>query len=285
MKLAPDIGVSSLRSSRKIILLGPALSDVPSSFCNVVSDPEQYSRLLADAQRFRGRMYLEDGAINSSDLTPDGRHHQASDLQGWHILTVGDSASVQGCARCTCQTGRVSFSDLTVGTSALAMSDKWGNKVRRAMEETLDGVVQRGHAYGELGGWAIAPHLRCTTEMLRIALSTWALVRLLGIHFLFSTATRRHCSASILRKLGGRPVVVDGTEIPHYYEPRYGCDMELLQFDRLHDPFPLFERQVQEFRDRLAMVPVICGAPERGRNRPAVTDFSLERELDLIAHV
>ncbi|MGA3028415.1 MAG: hypothetical protein ABSF98_27020 [Bryobacteraceae bacterium] len=284
MTLVPDIRASSLRSSRKILLLAPSLADVPASFCNVATSPERYSRLLAEAQRFRGRIYVEDGAVSPGELTPDGRHHQASDLQGWHILAVDDSTSVHGCARCICRTGKVPFSELAVGRSAIAMSDKWGNKVRRVMEDTLDEVIQDGHAFGELGGWAIAPQLRCTTEMMRIALSTWALVRLLGIHFLFSTATRRHCSASILRKLGGRPFVVDGTEIPHYYEPRYGCDMELLRFDDFDDPPPLFEPRVQEFQNWLATAPVLCGAPRPRENQRAFVESSLERELDLIAH-
>jgi hypothetical protein len=284
MKLAPDTLASSLRPGHKILLLAPSLADVPPSFCNVTSAPERHSRLLADAQRFRGRIYLEDGAVSPGELTPDGRHHQASDLRGWHVLAVGDATSVHGCARCICQTTRVPFSELAVGKSALALSDKWGNKVRRATEDTLDEVIHGGHAFGELGGWAIAPKLRCTTEMLRIAFSTWALVRLLGIRVLFSTATRRHCSASILRKLGGRSVVVDGTEIPHYYEPRYGCDMELLRFDQLDNPPAPLKPRMHELQSWLATVPVLCGALQRRENQGAFAEFPMERDLDLIAH-
>jgi len=279
----PDIPASFPRPQRQILLLAPGIADAPPEFCHVVTSPRYYSELLAETQRFRGGVYFEDGAIHGAELAPDGRHLESADLQGWHILTLDDGGSVQGCARCVCRRRRVPFAELTVGRSALALSDKWGTRVRRATEETMDAVIESGHAFGELGGWAIAPHLRCTTSMFRAAMAMWALVRHLDIHFLCSTATRRHCSASILRKLGGRPFLADGIEIPEYWEPRYGCDMELLRFDRLHDAHSLFEPRIREFQTWLSTVPVICGASRRTGRRDFAR-FSLQRELDLVAH-
>ena len=279
----PDIPVRFPQSARRIILLAPSAADVPPSFCHVDCSPRFYSELLAAVERFRGGIYLEDGAIRADELNPDGRHLEIADLQGWHILLLDDSESVQGCARCISRGQRVPFSELTLGRSAIALSDKWGTRVRRATEETMEAVVNTGHSFGELGGWAIAPHLRCTTSMFRIAMAMWALVRHLDIHFLCSTATRRHCSASILRKLGGRPFAADGVEVPEYWEPRYGCHMELLRFDHLHDAHPLFEPRVREFQTWLATVPVVCGAPRR-TTRLNFAGFSLQRELDLVAH-
>jgi len=284
MILAPDTRVASRRSVRQVLLLAPSLEDVPTPFCNLVSSPQQYARLLMETQRLRGGIYLDDGAIRPEELTSDGRHIEACDLKSWHILTLDESGSVQGCARCHCRRQKVAFSELGLGRSALALSDRWGNKIRRAVEDTIDRVVQSGHAFGELGGWAIAEHLRCTTTMMRIALSTWALVRSLDIHFLCSTATRRHCSAAILRKLGGRAFEADGAEVPHYWEPRYGCEMELLRFDHLDDAHPLFEPRVQEFQNLLATMPVICRGPRPGAGRREFAGFALQPELDLIAH-
>jgi len=279
----PDIPVSYPRPGRQVLLLAPSASDVPSAFCQVERSPRRYHELLAATQRFRGGIYVEDGAIGAEELTFDGRHLELADLKGWHILLLDENESVQGCARCICRGQRIPFSEMTLGRSAIALSDRWGTRVRRATEETMDAVVQEGHAFGELGGWAIAPRLRFTTSMFRIAMAMWALVRHLDIHFLCSTATRRHCSASILRKLGGRPFVADGAEVPEYWEPRYGCDMELLRFDHLHDAHPLFEPRVREFQSWLATVPVVCAAPRR-TSRQDFAGFSLQRELDLVAH-
>jgi hypothetical protein len=60
--------------------------------------------------------------------------------------------------------------------------------------------------------------------------------------------------------------------------------MELLRFDHLDDPHPVFEPRVQEFESWMATVPVVCGTPEREEAGRAFANLSLESGLDLIAH-
>jgi hypothetical protein len=71
-----------------------------------------------------------------------------------------------------------------------------------------------------------------------------------------STATRRHCSSSILRRMGGQPLKCDGIPIPAYYDPQYGCEMEILRF-RSWNPNPRFMLWVEEMRHSLQYIPVI----------------------------
>jgi hypothetical protein len=41
----------------------------------------------------------------------------------------------------------------------------------------------------------------------------------------------RHCSATILKRLGLSSVPAGEGVVPQYYDPRYACEMELLRFD------------------------------------------------------
>jgi hypothetical protein len=129
-------------------------------------------------------------------------------------------------------------------------------------------------AYVEVGGWALAPEFRGTSEALRIALGSFSLARLLGGCIGVTTATERHCSASILRRIGGQPLKVQGIEIPRYFDPRFDCEMEILRFDSAR-PNPRFERWIEELEGYLAGVPVIRGM--------VPNDLSVERDPALTA--
>lgn len=86
---------------------------------------------------------------------------------------------------------------------------------------------QRGRGVARLGGWAVAEHLRGSTAGVRLVLAAFALARRLGDSRGFATATVRHGSADILRRLGGRLIV-------QYFDAAYGCEMQFLEF-RLDD--------------------------------------------------
>jgi hypothetical protein len=73
--------------------------------------------------------------------------------------------------------------------------------------------------------------MRHSADALRIALGTYGLANLLGGCLGIATATMRHSSASILRRLGGQSLQGLGEELPRYFDARYGCEMEILRFD------------------------------------------------------
>lgn len=52
---------------------------VPGRFRTVVSDRDRRELTLSRVQRFRGRVYLDDGAIPADALDSDGRHRSAVD--------------------------------------------------------------------------------------------------------------------------------------------------------------------------------------------------------------
>src|SRR5438309_2132144 len=86
-------------TNRRFILLSPQGSALGDAFQRVSADADWRQELLADMQRLRGRIYLQDGAISQRDLMPDGRHVQPIDEKAWHLLIVNSHDRVVGCTR------------------------------------------------------------------------------------------------------------------------------------------------------------------------------------------
>jgi hypothetical protein len=136
----------------------------------------------------RGRIYLEDGAIEPWQLTGDGRFCLHEDENRWHLLTVNEQ-QLRGCASLKVYLPPTAFSDLGVSQSAQARCSQWGSALRKSVSLDLLLAESELLRYVEAGGWALAPELRCTTEALHIALASYALGELLGGCLGLSTAT------------------------------------------------------------------------------------------------
>jgi hypothetical protein len=243
----------------ELVLLAPAGRTIPGSFTRRSVDRNRHAHWLNEAQKVRGSVYLADGALQASQLTADGRHAQRSDYDSWHLLAVNGNGEVQGCARYRHLTGNVGFEDLGVRESWLAKCEQWGLSLRSAVESEIARAKQRGMAFSEVGGWAIVPEKRSTSEALRIAMAAYSLARILGGCVGISTATERHRSSSILRRIGGRSLEHGGTELPSYYDPQYRCRMEVLRFDS-SSPDASCSRWVEQLSKRLAEVSVVVPA-------------------------
>ena len=241
------------------VVLAPAEAVVPNSFRRIEKDPAIHTILLSGLQRLRGRVYLEDGAIHRSDLTFDGRFIQEIDNSAWHLVRLDEAGEVCGCARYLAHSKPPRYADTGISRTPLSRSWEWARALQSAMETEIELASSKRVDYVEVGGWALAPEVRCTVEALRVALGTFSMARLLGGCIGVTTATRRHCSASILRRIGGQPLTSDGIEIPRYFDPKFDCDMEILRFDSAQ-PNPRFESWIEELKGYLAGVPVVRAA-------------------------
>lgn len=252
MRLRPDSGAST---SRRLALLGP--SGVPTAgFRNVNVDPALHRSLLENMQRFRGKVYLDIHAVAASELSADGRHVQHADADAWHVLTLEQGGEVSGCARFLMHAEAVTYSELSVSDSALAKSSAWGKRLRLAVEAELAAAKRQRLKFVELGGWAIAAASRCTTEAARMLLATYALSRWFGGAIAISTANLS-CSAPVLRRIGGRPMMAQGIELPSYFEPKYNCELEVLRFDS-SSPNPKYASWIDDIQASLFSIQVIA---------------------------
>lgn len=249
----------------RLLLLAPADAWIPETLARVECNPKYRATIMAGLQRLRGQTYLNDGAIDRSDLAADGRHVQEVDERAWHLVSMNGRGEISGCARYIAHPQGVRFADTTVSHSPLSQAPEWGPSFRKAVESEIELAGRLGVDYVEVGGWALTSELRCTSEALRIALGMFSLARLLGGCIGLTTATLRHCSASILRRIGGQALSWNGTAIPGYFDPHYDCEMEVLRFESSR-PNPRFEPWIEDLRRHMSAVPVISTNcyPDRG---------------------
>lgn len=254
-----NFAISHQHRNRRLVLLAPSESAVPRAFTRAGVEEGNYRKILSQAQRLRGAVYVEDGAIKSHQLTEDDRYVVPSDERSWHLVTLDERGTVTGCARYCLHSSRVTYSQLGVSDSALAASPQWGHLFRSAICNEIELARASRVGFAELGGWALHRDYRCTTEALRIALGTYSLASLLGEAIGVSTATVRNCSASILQRLGGHPLGVAGITFPAYNDPQYNCEMEILRFDSKR-PAERFAHWIADIRHQMLDIPVICGS-------------------------
>jgi len=107
----------------------------------------------------------------------------------------------------------------------------------------------------------VSPHSRLT-DCLLLILSTYGLSQMLGGAFVVATATVRHASAAVLRRLGGSALQGAGYTVPPYYDPTYDCQMEILRFDT-RQPDAKFARLVEALKEKFSRIPVIACDPEQ----------------------
>jgi len=213
----------------RLVLLAPH-AEVPVSLSNVEMDVRRHRQFLREMQKLRGSVYLHDGAVSREALTPEGLHETVEDEKSWHLLMV-NGGHVTGCAWYLEHENTVPVDHLRVRHCPLAKLTHWREKLWRAVESELAMARRNDLRYAEVGGWAVAEDSRCTSEGLVLALAGYSLGRIRGGCLGMTTATVRHCSSSILRRIGGASLEADGTALPSYYDPRYKCEMEILRFD------------------------------------------------------
>ena len=234
----------------QLVLLKPSAAPQLNCFGRTTCDSDRHAVLLSEMQRLRGRVYLEDGALERSQLSSDGRHILSCDYNSWHLLVLQDDR-VAGCMRYRTHANTVPFQHLSVAHSGPARCSSAGPRIRAAVEREIRNASQQGIGFGEAGGWALDARLRGSTAALRMVLATYSLAQLLGDAIVLSTATLRNGSAMILGRIGGQPLVVDNTELAPYYDPQYRCEMSLLRFDS-RSPNPKYCDGVAQHRTHLS---------------------------------
>ncbi len=242
-------------------LLAPSQVRYNGEFARTTFDEQLYDHYLASMQRLRGQVYLKDNAIKSCDLDREGRFHMHADEQSWHLLLVDEANEVIGCAKYLVHPSGVSYRRLRISQSAIAKDPSWADRVRKAVETDLRHAREQKLSYVEVGGWALAEEWRGTRAALEILVGSFALGQMWGGSIGSCTATVRHSSSSMLRRLGGTSFELDGEALPSYNDPEYECTMELLRFD-YRTPAQRFLPLIDQLKGTLKKTPVIASTQD-----------------------
>jgi hypothetical protein len=240
----------------RVVFVAPSASSVSDMFRNVEVDGARHRELVRDVQRMRGSIYLKDGALARHQLTADGLHRTEEDETSWHMLLLNKQQQVTACALYLEHENTVTFDQLRARHSPLAAQKEWRPTLVGAIESELARCRQEGLKYVELGGWAVAEQSRGTAGPLAVALATYGFSRRAGGALGMTTATFRHCSATILKRLGGSRLESGGVTLPPYYDKRYRCMMEMIRFDS-RQPNAKYLYLIDRFRDMLSNITVV----------------------------
>ena len=250
----------------QLMILAPQGAGVVPSAVSVVRDKTMHASLLGEMQRHRGRVALREGAINASMLDSSGRHRMQGDENSWHLLRVRNDGRIAGCARILIHPRDVTFSRLRIASSSAARCPVWARDVHYAVESELTHARRNGLAVIEPGGWVIDEDLRGGCEAFSIAIGAFAWAQILDDCIGFLTATAKHGSATILRRLGARNLQAHGQTIPGFFEPAWGCNAELLRFDT-DSLNPRFEAALISARRQLSTSLVFSAQSAPPRNK------------------
>lgn len=257
-----------IRGCRRHVVLAPQSAAVPGTFGNTANSLRTHERMLGEAQRLRGRIALSEGAIQKSQLTADGRDVSPVDRLAWHLLTLDLDGSVAGCVRMLVHPRHASYENLVVSHTSLANHAEGGSALQAAVESEMAAARKAGAVMVEIGGWVLTETMRCSAEAVRLALGVWAWGRLMGGAIGIATATVRNHSASILGRIGGQPLAYAGEALPVYFEPKYGCDIQILRFDS-ESYSAKCAAIVESLCDELTLAPVV--SPAEARDLPLRT--------------
>lgn len=225
----------------RLVLLAPRHRTLSFPSCFRKQVRQGRTEILAQLQRFRAQVYLADGAITRAQITGDGRHAQDADYSAWHFALLDAADQVRGCLRLMVHGPATSINDLSSSRAAVLQDPLFGGKVAATLQRHLFAAHRDGKPLVEVGGWAVDDALRASGEAVSLVLASFAFGRALGGARGLCTATVRHHSASILRRIGARRLAIGAEELPPYFDPSYGCEMELLSFES-NQLDPKFER-------------------------------------------
>ena len=240
---------------QRLVLAAPPAVAIPLSFENVDFVAERRARLVRDVQRVRGSIYLEDGAIERNELTDDGLHKTAEDARSWHLLLLNAERRITACVWYLPHHIDASVDDLRVRNCPLTRLPRWRGNVLQAVQSDISRARSEGLQYAELGGWAVSKENRCAGDGLVLALAAYSLAAIFGGALGITTATVRHSSSTILRRLGGSYLPCGDGAVPSYYDPKYRCMMELLRFDS-RAPNPKYAHLIEALGQQIAHAPL-----------------------------
>src|SRR6266545_1425904 len=139
---------SRSRAQTRYVVLPPSrLETLSSQFRNVQVDNLRHENLFAEMQRFRGRVYLSDGAVQPGDLI-DGRHQVSIDERSWHVLSLDSRGSICACLRYLEEPNAAGFHDLWVRHAAVSQTPAFAGRLRQAVEAEMARARQMKIGFG-----------------------------------------------------------------------------------------------------------------------------------------
>lgn len=260
----------------EIQTLGLELTVIPPLFRSTDSDwvigerfsgPADHKAAVSEVQRFRGRIYIADGAIPASALDEEGRHYQEFDFENYHLCLMDPEQRIRGCFRLRLHDPATEIRDLRLHNVIERMPSGLAALCHGALTSLFVLSRREQIRIGEVGGWAVDQEFRHRRAMTLLPFAAWSLYQILGNAIVLASATNRHHSSAILKRIGGFALMHGDEQLPRFMDEFHGCEMELLGFDSRR-PHPKYEKIVAELKRFLLTKTHIVSVPQcHGQNR------------------
>lgn len=193
-------------------------------------NPAARKECVSTLQKFRGAIYVADGAIPASALDEHGRHKSPADDDSWHLVVQDARSMVSGCMRVRLLLPEAHLCELQVMNAVNRLPNNARTAHLSAIASLREHALREGLLFGEVGGWAVTRALWNTSIGVTLAVAVWPLCRLLGGTVAVATATMRHQSASLLRRIGGFALTYRDRQLAPFFDADFGCEMQILAF-------------------------------------------------------
>lgn len=214
------------------------------------SSPAEHRAAISEVQRFRGCVYTADGAIPVSALDEEGRHYQEFDYENYHLCLLNRERQIRGCFRLRLHEPTVEICDLRLNDVVRRMPSGLAVLCYGALASLFELSRREGVRIGEVGGWAVDEQLRHRRASTYLPFAAWSLYQILGNAIVLASATSRHHSSAILKRIGGFPLVHGDEQLPCFMDSFHGCEMELLGFNSRR-PHPKYAKIVADLKQFL----------------------------------
>jgi hypothetical protein len=189
-------------------------------------------------------------------------HRTPEDHASWHLVILDAMRRVTACVWYLEHASDVAATDLRIRHCPAGLRQESRQTFWTAIETELRRARDARLGYAEIGGWAVARECRCSSEGLILALAAYGLGRFLGGALGMTTATVRHSSSTILRRIGGAPLETGDDVVHEYFDPKYQCWMEVLRFDSRR-PNPRYAQYIDVLKDAFVEIPVVSACVRR----------------------
>jgi hypothetical protein len=212
-----------------LTVIAPSEGQLPISLPIQECNQQDYSDLIDEIQRFRGRVYVQDEAIPEASLDETGRQYSEVDYRSWHVVARTDSDAICGVMRIPFYSSDTDIDNLQLNSLLQRLEPSEQLVFRHTIQSFLEESSGTYEMLCEPGGWAVDLKLISQSIGTSLAACGLAVVQWIGSAISVSTVTVKHNAPKLLKYMGAwNPL--QHTSHERFKDWYHSCEMEIIFF-------------------------------------------------------
>ncbi len=217
------------------VIIEPEISEYKPDAFSMTRDSDLRYDFMFELFKMRGSVYLQDGAISEENLDKFGKYVSPHDKYSWQVLLLDSSKKPHGGLR-------IRFWDFEnirahfMQTHAKELIDRMDCDNQKVYQESIIRFLDeemRTKFFGEVAGLVITDYEKNSPAALLLVAFCFAFGEFVGGFNALVSATERHYSNRIMRKIGGHRIPHKETKeyLNTFFDSKYNCNMEYIVFE------------------------------------------------------